>query len=144
MAATSRGLVILIGLLIGLGIYFLPSALAILKGNIYRGQVIKYQLIILVISALVVAAVSIFGIFSAESGPRDSMSQSAVVMTEDASAEVATPSPSSAPGAKLVMTICVIGGGIWLLISIVLWFYLLAHALRDMPITLLSRFGINI
>lgn len=60
MVTTSNSLVILIGLLIGLGIYFLPSALAVLKGNLYKGQVIKYQLIILVISALVVVAVSFF------------------------------------------------------------------------------------
>lgn len=143
MVTTSNSLVILIGLLIGLGIYFLPSALAVLKGNLYKGQVIKYQLIILVISALVVVAVSFFAVSSPKIDSRDPMSQSAAVMTEDASAEVATPSANSAPGARLIMTICVIGGGVWLLISIVLWFYLLAHALRDMPITLLSRFGIN-
>lgn len=148
MAIESRGLVMLIGLLIGVGIYFLPSALAILRGNLYKGQVIKYQLIILIINVLVVGAVSIFAIF-ASSSPRSSeqnmMSQSAVDMTEEAvTSEPAASPTNSAPGVKIVTMICVIGSAIWALISIVLWFYILIHAFNDTQIFLLSRFGINI
>lgn len=47
----------LFSLIIGLCIAFLPSALAVLKGNIYKGQVIKYQLIVIAISILVKIAV---------------------------------------------------------------------------------------
>lgn len=35
---------------------FLPSILAVLKGNIYRGQVIKYQLILFAANILINAA----------------------------------------------------------------------------------------
>ena len=142
--AAPTGLVLLIGLVIGLGVYFAPSALAILKGNIFKGQVIKYQLIILVITIVILLVVSVFGIFSAARIEPNRMSQAAMEVTQDAQPEVATPAESSASGAKILSMICVIGGGIWSLVSIVLWFYILIHALKDQQMTLLSRFGINI
>ncbi len=142
-----RSTILLISLLIGLCIYFFPSALAVLRGSFYKGQVIKYQFIIFVISIMVVVLVACFGFIATPSsaGVEQHMtSQSAGVLTEDASAEVATPSANNMPGVKIITMLCVIGGGIWSLISIILWFYILLHALRDQRMTLLSRFGINI
>ena len=152
MSATSAapsGLIILIGALIGLGIYFAPSALAILKGNVFKGQVIKFQIIILVITIVVVALVSVLGIFfTATSGiERHEMAGTMATVTDDATMaapEAEASTASSASGASILSIICIIGGGIWALISIVLWFYILIHALRDQQMTLLSRFGINI
>lgn len=101
----------LFGLIIGLCIAFLPSALAVLKGNIYKGQVIKYQLIFNAINILVSIVVQL-------------------IITVLKS--------------QFIMIICIIGGRIWSVIAIVLWFYILINAFRDTEMTLLSRFGINI
>lgn len=148
-SAAPTGLIILIGALIGLGIYFAPSALAILRGNVFKGQVIKFQIIILVITIVVVALVSVLGLFlPATAGiERNEMTGNMAAVTDDATMaepEVEASTASSASGARLLSTLCIIGGGIWALISIVLWFYILIHVLRDQQMTLLSRFGINI
>lgn len=147
-SAAPTGLIILIGALIGLGIYFAPSALAILRGNVFKGQVIKFQIIILVITIVVVSLVSVLGIFTATSGiERHEMAGTMATVTDDATMaapEAEASTASSASGASILSIICIIGGGIWALISIVLWFYILIHALRDQQMTLLSRFGINI
>ena len=148
-AAAPTGLILLISAIIGLGIYFAPSALAILKGNVFKGQVIKYQLIILVITIVVVALVSVLGIFTATSGiERTEMAAGTIAtVTDDATMvvpEAEASTASNASGVSILSIICIIGGGIWALISIVLWFYILIHALRDQQMTLLSRFGINI
>ncbi len=141
----------LLGLAVGLCIAFLPSILAVLRGNINKGQVIKYQLIILVITILVSVVVSFIGVTSVKTGfQQNEMTQAAVDMTEQAAPEATAPEATApeangvAAGSRILTIICAIGGGIWALISIVLWFYLLIHALRDQEITLLSRFGINI
>lgn len=145
------GLIILIGALLGLGVYFAPSAIAILRGNVFKGQVIKFQIIILVITIVVVALVAVLGLFNATAGiERHEMAGNMAVVTEDAvtsvteAPEAATSTSTSASGGRILSTVCIIGGGIWSLISIVLWFYILIHALRDQQMTLLSRFGINI
>lgn len=111
MAVVSTGIGLLLGFVIGLCISFLPSVLAVLRGNIYKGQVIKYQLIVIAINILV----------------------SIVVTSINAVLKV-----------KFIMIICAIGSGIWSIIAIVLWFYILINAVRDTEMTLLSRFGINI
>lgn len=148
------GLIILIGALIGLGIYFAPSALAILKGNVFKGQVIKYQFIILAITIVVAVVVCIFVVFLPSSFGQKEMASATNTevafgrgeMIEEIpqTPEVEVSAQSSASGARILLVICSIGGGIWSLISIVLWFYILIHALRDQQMTLLSRFGINI
>lgn len=146
--AAATGLILLIGACIGLGIYFAPSALAILRGNVFKGQVIKFQIIILVITIVVVGLVSVFGIVQAPAmAHRDEMMGAMVAVTEDASIaepEMGSPVSSSASGLSIITILCLAGAGIWSLISIVLWFYILIHALRDQQMTLLSRFGINI
>ena len=108
VAVTGIGL---LGFVIGLCISFLPSVLAVLRGNIYKGQVIKYQLIVIAINILVSIVVALIN---------------AVLK------------------ARFIMIICAIGSGIWSIIAIVLWFYILINAFRDTQMTLLSRFGINI
>lgn len=109
--ANTFGTISLFAVLIGLCINFLPSALAVLKGNVYKGQIIKYQLIVVAINVLVSVGASII---------------------------------TSIIKGKVIRIICLIGSGIWSIIAIVLWFYILIHALRDQQMTLLSRFGINV
>lgn len=104
-------IMVLLGAAISLCIAFLPSVLAVLRGNVYKGQVIKYQLIVIAVNILVSLAVSLIN---------------AVLK------------------ARFIMIICAIGRGIWYIIMIALWFYILINAFRDTEMTLLSRFGINI
>ncbi len=112
MPAETRGSITVMMLIIyaiALCISFLPSILAVLKGNIYKGQVIKYQLLIVLANVLISLAITLVSKLF-----------------------------------KLAAFIVSIVGGIWSLISIILWFYILIHAFKDTEMTLLSKFGINI
>ena len=64
-SATPISLVILLGALFSLCLFFAPSALAVLRGNVFKGQVIKFQIIILVITIVLGVVVSVLGVFTA-------------------------------------------------------------------------------
>ena len=53
---------LLIPLLAGVVVNFIPSILAVLRGNIYRGQVIKAQLVVFVLDLLVAGVVALLGV----------------------------------------------------------------------------------
>ncbi len=139
-----ESIIFLVGLLIGFVICFLPSILAVLRGNVFKGQVIKYQLIVLAITVVVVVALSVFFIFASSEVQSNSMEQSAVVLTQEASVGAADSAENDMTAARTVGVVLLAGGALWLLIAVILWFYIFLHAMRDQQMTLLSRFGINI
>lgn len=106
----------LIGLGVSFCITFLPSILAMLRGNVYRGQVIKYQLLHLAANIAVSMVTGVIAFLSMNMGLE----------------------------LGFIMIIVTIGTVIWILTSIVLWFYILINAIQDTQMTLFSRFGINL
>lgn len=96
------GRFLIIGLVVLL-FSFLPSALAVLKGNFNKGQVIKYQLVFLAINIVIAAVIFLVQMFIPIGVPR---------------------------------MIMAIAGGVWALVCIVLWFYVLLNALKDTQMTL--------
>ena len=52
---------VLLGFVIGAAFLFAPSVWAVLRGNVYRGQVIKAQLVVFVLDLLVAGVVALLG-----------------------------------------------------------------------------------